>query len=193
MTEANYHSVFNDSPVPMLIYDPTNWSVLDVNTGAVKLYGYILEQIKQLNLLDLLAHNKDDRLDVEYKNALMTRWHKSQWVHHRNNGATFLVQISGDATTYIGTEARIAMVIDVTEDEKAKKEKEAVINKLQDYAFYASHNMRRPLSSIMSLMDLIKMSWDDKEGYEELMSNLQIATMDLDEVIRVMNAKLELD
>ncbi len=49
------------------------------------------------------------------------------------------------------------------------------------------------ISSIMGIMDLMKMSWEDRDSYEELMTNLQIATMDLDEVIRVMNAKLELD
>ncbi|MEP2023963.1 MAG: hypothetical protein ABJI85_04830, partial [Reichenbachiella sp.] len=78
-------------------------------------------------------------------------------------------------------------------DKKQRDEKEAVIAKLEDYAFYASHNIRRPISSILGILDLVKMSWDDRESYEELMANLQIATMDLDEVIRVMNAKLDLD
>lgn len=195
LTEANYHSVFNDSPVPMLIYDPQSWEILDANNGAMSLYGYNLDQFKQLTLKDLraTADKSDPSADLNYEQKLNEREETSEWEHQKKNGTVFTVQISGHSTTYKDKKARIAVTIDVTKDRKQREEKEAVIAKLEDYAFYASHNIRRPISSILGILDLIKMSWDDRESYEELMANLQIATMDLDEVIRVMNAKLDLD
>jgi PAS domain S-box-containing protein len=193
LTEANYHSVFNDSPYPMLIYDPETWYILDANNYAVSQYGYSLDQFKQLNLMDLRSHQKNEKLDVEYQENLLVKWKKTHWLHHKSDGSDFIVEISGDATTYIDKKARIAVVLDVTKEKKEKEDKERVLHKLEDYAFYASHNVRRPISSILGILDLIKISWDDRDSYEELMANLQIATMDLDEVIRVMNAKLELD
>lgn len=195
LTEANYHSVFNDSPVPMLIYDPESWDILDANNGAITLYGYNLDQFRQLTLMDLRidAGRTTSSSDLDYQQKLNTKWKTSEWEHQKKDGSAFTVQISGHPTTYREKKARIAVAIDITRDKKQREEKEAVIAKLEDYAFYASHNIRRPISSILGILDLIKMTWDDRESYEELMANLQIATMDLDEVIRVMNAKLDLD
>ncbi|WP_420581533.1 PAS domain S-box protein [Reichenbachiella sp.] len=195
LTEASYHSVFNDSPVPMLIFDPESFTILDANNGAISLYGYDLDEIRQLTLKDLRvdAGQTSKSSDLNYEQKLSAKWEKSEWQHRRSDGSVFTVEISGHSTTYRESKARIAVANDITSDKKQREEKEAVIAKLEDYAFYASHNIRRPISSILGILDLVKMSWDDRESYEELMANLQIATMDLDEVIRVMNAKLDLD
>lgn len=195
LTEASYHSVFNDSPVPMLIYDPESFTILDANNGAISLYGYDLDEFRQLSLKDLRADvgHTSKSADLDYEQKLSAKWKKSEWQHRKKNESVFTVEISGHSTTYRESKARIAVAIDITRDKKQREEKEAVIAKLEDYAFYASHNIRRPISSILGILDLVKMSWDDRESYEELMANLQIATMDLDEVIRVMNAKLDLD
>lgn len=195
LTEANYHSVFNDSPVPMLIYEPETYTILDANNGAISLYGYSLGELTEMTVKELRAgHGKISKSsDLDYEQKLNAKGETSEWEHRQRDGSTFTVQISGHATTYRDTRARIAVAIDVTKDKKQREEKEAVIAKLEDYAFYASHNIRRPISSILGIVDLVKMTWDDRDSYEELMANLRIATMDLDEVIRVMHAKLELD
>ena len=73
------------------------------------------------------------------------------------------------------------------------KEKEEMRRKLTDHAFYASHNIRHPITTIMALVDLVKSNWDDRDNYEKLLTQLKIETMNLDESIRVMSAKIELD
>ncbi len=73
------------------------------------------------------------------------------------------------------------------------KEKEEMRKKLTDHAFYASHNIRHPITTILALVDLIKANWEDRESYESLLTQLKIETMNLDETIRVMSAKIELD
>lgn len=75
------------------------------------------------------------------------------------------------------------------EEEKKKK----LAKKLSDHAFYTSHSIRHPLSTILALIDLIKINWENREAYEELLQQLKIETMNLDEAIRVMTAKIELD
>ena len=195
LTEASYHSVFNDSPVPMFIYDPDTFDILDANNGALALYGFDMEELRKMTLMDLRADDgkTDKSSDLNYAQKLSAKWEKSEWKHRRKDKTVFVVEICGHSTTYRDKKARIAVAVDITKDKKQREEKEAVIAKLEDYAFYASHNIRGPISSILGIVDLIKMSWDDRDNYEELMTNLQIATMDLDEVIRVMNAKLDLD
>lgn len=73
------------------------------------------------------------------------------------------------------------------------QEKEEMKRKLTDHAFYASHNIRHPITTILALTDLIKANWDDRENYESLLTQLKVETMNLDEMIRVMSAKIELD
>lgn len=73
------------------------------------------------------------------------------------------------------------------------KEKEKLAKKLSDHAFYTSHTIRHPLSTILALIDLIKLNWESREMYEELLQQLKIETMNLDDAIRVMTTKIELD
>lgn len=72
-------------------------------------------------------------------------------------------------------------------------ETERLQKKLSDHAFFTSHNIRHPLSTMLALVDLIKINWEDRENYEELIQQLKIEAMNLDEIIRVMTAKIELD
>ncbi|MEO9872854.1 hypothetical protein [Ekhidna sp.] len=74
-----------------------------------------------------------------------------------------------------------------------EKEKEKLAKKLSDHAFYTSHTIRHPLSTILALIDLIKLNWESRETYEELLQQLKLETMNLDDAIRVMTAKIELD
>lgn len=77
--------------------------------------------------------------------------------------------------------------------ELVDKEKEEMRRKLTDHAFYASHNIRHPITTILALVDLVKANWEDRDNYEYLLNQLKIETMNLDETIRVMSAKIELD
>ncbi|MEP0984618.1 hypothetical protein [Ekhidna sp.] len=74
-----------------------------------------------------------------------------------------------------------------------EKEKEKLAKKLSDHAYYTSHSIRHPLSTILALIDLIKLNWESRDTYEELLQQLKIETMNLDDAIRVMTAKIELD
>lgn len=74
-----------------------------------------------------------------------------------------------------------------------EKERKKLAKKLADHAFYTSHHIRHPLSTILALIDLIKLNWENRDTYEELLQQLKIETMNLDDTIRVMTAKIELD
>ena len=74
-----------------------------------------------------------------------------------------------------------------------EKEKEKLAKKLSDHAFYTSHTIRHPLATILALIDLIKLNWESREAYEELLQQLKVEAMNLDDAIRVMTAKIELD
>lgn len=192
-SEANYKVLFNDSPIPMWVYDHDTLQILDVNKRAVDQYGYSLNEFRMLKLRDLSPKSEQSNFEKYFEAQSYKKWEKSEWLQKRKDKSFFNAQISSDWTSYLGKRARIAMAIDVTQEKKMQKEKEDLITKLSDHAFYTSHNIRKPLSAILGLIDLIQFSWDDRENYEELLFNLKVQTMNLDEAIKVMNAKIELD
>ncbi len=82
---------------------------------------------------------------------------------------------------------------EITSLKLEEKEKEKLAKRLSDHAFYTSHTIRHPLATILALIDLIKLNWESREAYEELLQQLKVETMNLDDAIRVMTAKIELD
>ncbi|MEO1255934.1 MAG: hypothetical protein AAFY41_13780, partial [Bacteroidota bacterium] len=82
---------------------------------------------------------------------------------------------------------------EITSLKLEEKEKEKLAKKLSDHAFFTSHTVRHPLATILALIDLIKLNWENRESYEELLQQLKLETMKLDDAIRVMTAKIELD
>jgi signal transduction histidine kinase len=64
-------------------------------------------------------------------------------------------------------------------------------NQLEQFAFIAAHNLRAPLARIMGLSHLLKMAADKPER-ENIMGKLSSSTNDLDNVIKDLNAILEI-
>jgi tetratricopeptide (TPR) repeat protein len=61
---------------------------------------------------------------------------------------------------------------------------------LVEYAFFTAHEVRGPLARILGLVDLVKVKELNHER-EEIISRLQIAANELDEIIRTVSRKLE--
>jgi signal transduction histidine kinase len=64
-------------------------------------------------------------------------------------------------------------------------------NQLEQFAFIAAHNLRAPLARIMGLSHILEISPDPGEK-ESIMRKLLSSTMDLDNVIKDLNAILEI-
>lgn len=107
--------------------------------------------------------------------------------------AASLISQSYDSLLRLKEEVIRKKELENVEGNQLDDEKEELIRKLSDHAFYTSHTIRHPLSTILALSDLIKLNWENRENYEELLQQLKIETMNLDEAIRVMTAKIELD
>lgn len=68
-----------------------------------------------------------------------------------------------------------------------------ISDQVSDYVFYSAHNLRHPITNILSLIELVKEQQSEIENREELLDLLKIEAMKLDEVVRIMVAKLDLN
>jgi hypothetical protein len=64
--------------------------------------------------------------------------------------------------------------------------------KIDDFIFYTAHNLRHPITNLLSLVELIK-DLKNEDGMEEVLSLIKVEALKLDDVIRVMIAKIEQD
>ncbi len=188
----DFNTIFNDIPIPIWIFDPGNYQILEANELAAKICGYEGDEFQSLSLRHLLQDTELIHLDEENQTAGEI-WNKHNWTLKHKNGSKIHSQVKSTHTVYCGESARLAVITEITRERKGVKEQQRLEQKLADHAFYTSHYVRGPLANILGLMDLIKLSWEDRENYEDLIYRLKIQIMNLDEAIRVMSAKVELD
>ncbi len=185
----DFTTIFSDIPIPIIIFDAANYQIFDANELASNICGYDSEDFQRTTLSDLLPAMQIADLAVDNGEI----WNRHEWQLKHKNGNNLFVQARTSHTSYSGNKARIAVITEITKEKKSLGEQERLEQKLADHAFYTSHYVRGPIANILGLMDLIKLSWEDRENYEDLIYRLKIQIMNLDEAIRVMTAKVELD
>ncbi len=78
------------------------------------------------------------------------------------------------------------------EQEKVFGIPEVESSKIDDFIFYTAHNLRHPITNLLALIDLSK-QLKDEDQVEEILSLLKMEVLKLDDVVRVMIAKIEQD
>jgi len=122
--EASFRRLFDNSPFPTWIFDLETLRFLEVNGAAVDLYGWSREEFLAMTVADIRP--AADRSGFEARVASLRRdpdpsaGYSSR--HLRRDGSEREVEISSFAHTFRGRAARVAIVRDVTEQNRAERE-----------------------------------------------------------------------
>ena len=190
----DFRTIFNDIPVPIWIFDTKSLKILQANDLVAKEYGYELEEFEDLSMNNLI--NGQDSMVSSHSRLSdgAGSWQSGEWSILDKNGIPVKSMVKVMPTNFSGKSAAVAVLIDINQQkENAESNNSDLTQKLADHAFYTSHYLRSPIANVLGLIDLIKISWEDREHYEDLIYRLKIQIMNLDEAIRVMTAKVELD
>jgi signal transduction histidine kinase len=103
------------------------------------------------------------------------------------------VEIVSDWTTYNGKKARLVLAINKDQEDEIQRAKEMYYKKLNDYAFFASHNLREPVASVLGLIELLNLEEYSKESLSESIDHLKLAAHRLDKVIGQLNSIVDLE
>jgi PAS domain S-box-containing protein len=117
--DASFRLMFEDNPLPMVIYDPANFDIAEVNAAAVESYGFARAQFIQMKLLDLIPE-EDYAAAEAFVAQLDGGAANSAWTHLRASGERTRVQAFGHALTFAGKRTRLAVFWDSTEIEQAR-------------------------------------------------------------------------
>ncbi len=119
LSEKKYKSLFEDNPLPMIIWDFETLNIIDCNEEALYKYGYTRKEFLQLTIRDIRP--KEDIALIESATAneeVYGQIHKKAWRHLKKNGELMLMEITAHLIDYNERRVSLALLNDVTEREK---------------------------------------------------------------------------
>lgn len=156
--EQRYQRMFSESPLPMWVYDTSDYRTLAVNQAAIDHYGYSREEWLNLSLMDLRPKDRDSLPQDPLLQLLPDIRNKGVWRHAKKDGTTMDVEIASHDLDFEGHRARMVVAIDITERRRAE-------SRIYHLAYFD------PLTSLPNrtlLIDRLQAAIDDARSGEHL-------------------------
>lgn len=146
-SEKEYRKLFQNNPLPNIIYDKDTLKILDINKATLDHYGFNREELLNASLLDFIPENEK----TNFKKNIFTSVNEGEVTHHRNitlekNGKRIIVETFGYGLQYHLKNCRLIILLDVTEKENAlqklkdKTEKLITAQKIAKMGYW-THNL----------------------------------------------------
>ena len=124
-SEKQYRDLFENNPLPLVIYDRKTLSILAVNDMAVDHYGYSRAEFLTMDLRDL--HLPEEHAAVA---ASVNQIHEpirrpGVRKHKKKDGTLIYVDVVTHDLAFNNRDARLALLTDITEQKKAVEDMQA--------------------------------------------------------------------
>jgi len=130
-SEQKYKMLFDSSPMPLLMVDKNDLSIIAANTESTNLYGYTNEELLKLTIKDM--RHEDDKHQVwdNFKMDLDTSSDRGIFRHVKKDGTIIYVQVIAHDILFEGKQVRLGLYNDLTEKLKAELEHQKTEANLQ--------------------------------------------------------------
>lgn len=191
-SEERYRTIHDQNQSIMYTVNPENGVIEDANPAFFEFYGWPKNSVPGLNISKINSNQKQVRSITK---KVANQGHYSTVVMHtKRRGDNAYMQIS---TSYIKVNGRRVIHVishDVTQKHIYLKKTLKQNKFMKELAWKQSHEVRAPLTRILSLINFQK-NIADEEGLEfsteNLLSELESSGKELDKAIRKMYEKLE--
>ena len=121
-SEAQYRTLFDSNPVPMLVYHPASQHIVDANRAFLDSYGYSLRDLAAMTVDRLYADSEYDRF-AEYRGRTpaVGLLREGEWQLHGKDGRIVDAELTSLGVSYEGQPARLVLAIDVTDRKAAER------------------------------------------------------------------------
>jgi PAS domain S-box-containing protein len=132
--EHRYRVMFDDNPLPLLIYDLATLRFRDVNAAAIDTYGYSRERFLDMTLLDLYPADQTLAAFREAKSPPTGRIERRVATHVRANKETIVVEVASCDVALLNASGRLVAAHDITAKLVAEKAREITEARLRAVA-----------------------------------------------------------
>lgn len=184
-SEENYKNMFSNNPTPMWTYDMESQSFTMVNDAALALYGYSREEFLQLDLFAIRIKEEHEKLrqHLSSKAFLEDQSISHEWIHLKKDNTPMIVDVISHPLLINGRRSRLVAIKDITDKKKDRQEILAQNQRLREIAQVSSHETRKPLASILGLVNLFDKENMNNPLNKEIVQYLEITANELDTVI----------
>lgn len=204
---ARYEQLFNETPLPLMVYDLHTLEYMAVNDAAVQAYGYSRAEFLTMTIAFIRPDDELPRMRAflnEHRNAILETLVMGIWQHRRKDGTLFDVEVTGRDIVFHGRNARMIMAVDLTErraleaermyaqslEIELKKEREITLLK-ERFMSMVTHEFRTPLSIIVSTVEILK-NYLHRLSKDNIVHKLDIVTNEANRMSSLLNDVLTL-
>jgi len=183
MIQADLSRILENSLNEIFIFDAETLKFLMVNKGARTNLGYSNEEIiGRLSPLDIKPHFTPE-LFAKQLEPLIRNEHKIihfETAHCRKDGTQYPVSVQLQKTSYLGREAYLALVVDITEQKKmetAQSELQSQVMQIQKLDSLGkmvggvAHDFNNLLGSILGYAELLRLEVPNENKLSERHQN----------------------
>lgn len=121
--EQEYRLMFDANPQPMWVYDIETLKFSDVNTAAVRAYGYSRQEFLSMTIAAIREPSDVPAMLDSVQTPRTGAWRDGPWQHLRRDGSALWVEIAANDLLFYGRPARLILAIDVTERRAIEQER----------------------------------------------------------------------
>ncbi|UCF31082.1 MAG: PAS domain S-box protein [bacterium] len=153
-SEERYRRLFENNPLPMIIFDPESLEILAVNEAAERQYGWSCEEFLKMTVLDIRPEEDADAAAKRIEDVPEGLDRVGVWRHTRKDGTVIYVDITSHSLDYQGKKARMALCHDVTEKIRSERRIKASLEEKEILLKEIHHRVKNNLQVISGLLHL---------------------------------------
>jgi two-component system cell cycle sensor histidine kinase/response regulator CckA len=115
LSEERYRMLFDQSPLPMWVYDVETLRFLAVNDAAVRHYGYLRAEFLSMRITDIRPSEEVQALLADLDRQGSGSPIPGTWKHRRKDGSLIDVEITAGRVSFGGRDGALVLAHDVSE------------------------------------------------------------------------------
>jgi len=187
-SEEKFKKILESAPSPILVVNQ-NKRITLANPVTQVVFGYRPEELVDLDIQKLIpvgidptvtSSAIDDDIPIQYSN-------RSNRLTYgiKKNGEKIFIEVRSSNLQVKSEHLSLVIVEDVTDRIKAEQKIVNQLSRLEAIAWQQSHEVRRPVASILGIINLLKSIPDlTEQEKSEYLTSLYKVTQELDDVIR---------
>ena len=172
-SNAKFRALFESSPDAIMLIDPhDNWPILDCNTAACRMNGYVRDELvgQSIDIVNISPGSPSERVEyleqIRQKDVL-----RMETLHRRKDGIIFPIETSTSMITLDGRKVLLGIDRDITERKRAAEALASernllrtLMDNLPSYVYIKDTEGRYVINNVMHTRFLGKTTPDEVVG-----------------------------